>query len=76
MTPSLKQSALLKLVIANDGRMSHDNSALNPYCDDGEPDTFNACHHAGWLKTWRDEDYSAVEITKAGRAILVAEDTF
>lgn len=66
---------LLRLVAA-DGRMSHEDARLAPYCDDAstlsKPDIFNRCHDLDWLASSHDDrfDSSTVWITDAGRAAL------
>lgn len=76
MTP--ERLACLKVVAAAHISMNHDDTALLPFLDDNstlrEPDTFNQCHDAGWLKSWHDSriDMSYVELTDAGRAALTS----
>ncbi len=68
----------LQVVADHGGRMSHEDGALAPFCDDGStltaPDVFNQCHDAEWLRSWHDRlaDHSVVELTDAGKAILAA----
>lgn len=73
--PEGTEIELLRLVAAN-GRMSHEDALLDPYCDDAstlsEPDIFNRCHDLGWLVSSHDDrfDSSTVWITDAGCAAL------
>lgn len=75
--PTLERLACLKAVSLAHTSMSHDDPTLLPFLDDNstlsEPDTFNQCHDAGWLKSWHDNrsDNSTVELTPAGRALLL-----
>jgi hypothetical protein len=70
--------ACLKAVATAHICMDHEDRALLPFLDDNstltEPDTFNQCHDAGWLKSWHDSriDNSYVELTDAGRAALAS----
>lgn len=74
LTP--QRLACLKAVATAHICMDHEDPALLPFLDDNstltEPDTFNQCHNAGWLKSWYDScvDNSLVELTDAGRAAL------
>lgn len=74
LTP--ERLACLQIVATAHTGMSHDDNALLPFCDDKstltDPDIFNQCHEAGWLKSWHDSrlDCSYVELTQQGRAIL------
>lgn len=73
--PAGEELDLLRLV-AVDGRMSHEDERLSPFCDDAStlfaPDIFNRCHDLGWLQSSHDDrdDSSAVHITDAGRQAL------
>jgi len=75
--PTPERVACLKAVSLAHISMSHDDPTLLPFLDDNStlsaPDTFNQCHDAGWLKSWHDNriDHSYVELTDAGRAVLL-----
>lgn len=78
MTPD--RLACLKIVAASGGKMNHEDPALRPFLDDAstlrDPDIFNQCHDAGWLRSGHDDrtDDSYVSLTDAGRAALSPQD--
>jgi hypothetical protein len=74
LTP--ERLACLEVVATSGGRMNHENPALLPFLDEKstlrDPDIFNQCHDAGWLRSGYDDrtDDSYVYLTDAGRAAL------
>jgi hypothetical protein len=74
MTPD--RLACLKAVSLAHSSMSHDDPTLLPFLDDNstltEPDTFNQCHDAGWLRSGYDDrtDSSYVRLTDAVRVAM------
>jgi hypothetical protein len=74
--PTEKQYRLLALV-KSEGLMDHWDKRLDEFCDDNGngPDTFNQCHNAGWLRTWRSDDDSSVMITDVGEGRLAQRVT-
>lgn len=75
--PDPNELELLRLV-ASAPCLDHGDPRLNKFSDDkstlSKPDTFNRCEDMGWLKSRHDHDTSSstVEITQAGRAIILA----
>lgn len=74
MTP--ERFKCLRVIEQHHGRMSHEDDALKPFCDDAStlttPDVFNQCHDAGWLLSGHDDrnDSSTVRLTAEGREAL------
>lgn len=71
--------ACLKAVSLAHTSMNHEDPTLLPFLDDNstmtEPDTFNQCHDAGWLRSGYDDrtDSSYVRLTELGRAALTSQ---
>lgn len=76
--PTPVEIELLRLIASEDGRMSHDDKRLGPYCDETStltaPDIFNVCHDLDWLHTVHNcfTDELTASITARGRAALEA----
>ncbi len=76
MTP--ERFKCLRVIEGVGGRMSHEDDALKPFCDDAStlttPDIFNQCHDAGWLASGHDDrtDSSTVRITPEGQKAMDA----